>query len=150
MAVISVERVLERPPHTVFDFVATHHFQNHPKWDPDVVEMRQTSPGRVRTGTTAQVVRRQGNRRVEGTATVTEYEPDRSAAWEVRFGPFLLNQRADLMPEQGGTATRLRLAIETRASGPIRLLVPLLRGRFRRTMEQSLATIANLLEQLAT
>jgi hypothetical protein len=51
-----------------------------------------------------------------------------------------------LTPEQGGTATRLRLAIKTTASGPMRVLVPLLRGRFRRTMEHSLATIANLIE----
>ena len=146
MIFISVERVIARPPHTVFDFVAAHHFQNHPKWDPDVLEMTQTSPGGVRTGTTARVVRRQGGNRVEGTATVTEYEPDRSAAWDVRFGRFILNQRAELIPEQGGAATRLRLVIETRASGSMRLLVPLLRGRFRRTMEHSLAVIANLLE----
>lgn len=146
MTFICVERVIARPPRTVFDFVATHHFQNHPKWDPDVLEMTQISPGTVRTGTTARVVRRQGGSRVEGTATVTEYEPDRSAAWEVRFGPFVLNQRAELTPEQGGAATRLRLAIKTSASGPMRVLVPLLRGRFRRTMEHSLATIANLIE----
>ena len=146
MTFVSVERVIARPPRTVFDFVATHHFENHPKWDPDVLEMTQTSPGAVRTGTTARVVRRQGGRRVEGTAVVTEYEPDRSAAWEVRFGRFLLNQRAELIPEQGGVATRLRLVIETRTSGPMRVLVPLLRGRFRRTMEHSLTVIANLLE----
>ena len=146
MTFISVERVIARPPRTVFDFVATHHYQNHPKWEPDVLEMTQTSPGAVRTGTTARVVRRQGGSRVAGTATVTEYEPDRSAAWEVRFGRFILNQRAELISEQGGAATRLRLVIETRASGSMRLLVPLLRGRFRRTMEHSLAVIANLLE----
>ena len=146
MAVISVEGVIERPPGIVFDFVATHHFQNHPKWDPDVLEMTQTSPGTVRTGTTAQIVRRQGARRVEGTATVTEYEPDRSAAWEVRFGTFVLNQRAELIPERGGAATRLRLTVDTTASGLTRLLVPLLGRRFRRTMERSLAAIANMVE----
>ena len=146
MTVVSIERVIGRPPSAVFDFVATHHFENHPKWDPDVLEMRQTSPDAPQTGTTAHVVRRQGDRRVEGTATVTEYVPDRSAAWDVRFGSFLLKQRAELTPERGGAATRLRLTIETKASGPMRLLVPLLRGRFRKTMEQSLAAIADLLE----
>jgi hypothetical protein len=63
---------------------------------------------------TARMVRRQGSRRVEGSATVTEYEPDRRAAWDVRFGPSRLRQRAELVPEQGGAATRLRLSIETR------------------------------------
>jgi hypothetical protein len=64
----------------------------------------------------------------------------------VRFGPFRLNQRAELVPEQSGAATRLRLSIDTSAQGPIRMIVPLLRARFRKTMTQSLRTIAALLE----
>lgn len=138
---------MQRPPEVVFDFVATHHFENHPRWDPDLLEMSQTSPGPVGVGTTARVVRRQGRGRVEGTATVLDYEPDRRAAWDVRFGPFHLNQRAELIPEQRGAATRLRLSIDTSAEGPIRMMVPLLRRRFRKTMTQSLETIAALLEQ---
>jgi hypothetical protein len=98
-------------------------------------------------GTTARVVRRQGRGRVEGTATVVQYEPDRRAAWDVRFGPFRLDQRAEFVPEQGGAATRLRLSIDTSAHGPIRIIVPLLRGRFRKTMTQSMRTVAALLEQ---
>jgi hypothetical protein len=146
VSVVRAEKVLHCPPQTVFDFVATHHFENHPKWDPDVLEMRQTSPGTLGVGTTADLVRRQGSRRVAGTATVTEYEPDQSAAWDVQFGSFRLHQRVELAPEQGGAATRLRLSIQTRASGPLKLMVPLLRSRFRKTMEQSLETIASLLE----
>lgn len=143
MSVVSAEKLMHSPPGTVFDFVAAHHFENHPRWDPDVLEMNQTSPGTVGVGTKANIVRRQGNRRVEGTATVTEYQPDQSAAWDVQFGPFLLRQRVELAPDQGGAATRLRLSIETRAKGLVRLIVPLLRSRFRKTMEQSLTRIAS-------
>jgi hypothetical protein len=143
LSVVSAEKLMHSPPGTVFDFVAAHHFENHPRWDPDVLEMNQTSPGTVGVGTKANIVRRQGNRRVEGTATVTEYQPDQSAAWDVQFGPFLLRQRVELAPDQGGAATRLRLSIETRAKGLVRLIVPLLRSRFRKTMEQSLTRIAS-------
>jgi hypothetical protein len=108
--------------------------------------MNQTSPGTVASAQKANIVRRQGNRRVEGTATVTEYQPDQSAAWDVQFGPFLLRQRVELAPDQGGAATRLRLSIETRAKGLVRLIVPLLRSRFRKTVEQSLTRIASFLE----
>jgi hypothetical protein len=87
---------------------------------------------------------------VEGTATVVDYDPDRRAAWDVRFGRFRLDQRAEFVPEQGGTATRLRLSIDTSAQGPIRMIVPLLRGRFRKTMTQSVRTVAALLEQERT
>ena len=147
MTVVRAERIVGQPPERVFDFVATRHFQNHPRWDPDLVEMRQTSPGPVGPGTTADVVRRQGRRRVEGTATVTEYQPCRRAAWDVRFGAFGLRQAVDLLPEQDGAATRLRLVIETRAKGPIKILLPLLRGRFRRTMTRSLEIIESLVGQ---
>jgi hypothetical protein len=147
VTVVTVDRIVQRPPAVVFDFVATHHFENHPRWDPDVLEMSQTSPGPVGVGTTARVVRRQRRGRVEGTATVVVFEPDRRAAWDVRFGPFRLDQRAEVVPEQDGAATRLRLSIDTSAQGPIRLIVPLLRGRFRKTMTQSLRSIAALLEQ---
>ena len=108
--------------------------------------MRQTSPGPVGVGTTAHVVRRRSRRRVRGDATVTHYEPCRRAAWEVRFGAFALHEAVDLLPEQEGAATRVRLSIEARATGPTRLLLPLLRGRFR-TMTQSLATIDSLIGQ---
>ena len=87
MTVVSVERIVERPPEVVFDFVARHHFENHPRWDPDLVEMSQTSRGPVGIGTTARVVRRQG-RRLEATATVGAFDTDRVAAWDLRFGPF--------------------------------------------------------------
>ena len=28
---------MHSPPGTVFDFVAAHHFENYPRWDPDVL-----------------------------------------------------------------------------------------------------------------
>ncbi len=50
------------------------------------------------------------------------------------------------IPEHGGAATRLRLSVNTSAKGPITMILPLLRGRFQKTMTQSLRTIAALLE----
>jgi hypothetical protein len=147
LAEVSVEETVQRPLEAVFDFVATHHFENHPRWDSDVVEMRQTSPGPVQVGTTARVVRRQGDRLVEGTATVREYQPPQRAAWEVRFGSFRLDQQAEFIAERGGAATRLRLSIDTRAKGPLAVILPLFRGRFRKRMALSLRTIATMLEQ---
>ena len=146
VGVVRVEAVVHAPAAEVFDHVATHHFENHPRWDPDVLEMRQTSPGPVGVGTTASVVRRQGKQRVQGTATVTAYEPVRSAAWQVDFGQFELKQEVELVPEEAGTATRVFLSIESTAHGLVGLLLPLMRPRFRSTMERSVAAIAALVE----
>ncbi len=76
---------------------------------------------------------------MEGIATVMEYEPCQRAAWDVRLGSFAMRQAIAVLPEQGGVATRLQLCIETRAKGPIAFFLPLLRGRLRSTMRQSLA-----------
>jgi hypothetical protein len=43
---LAASQVIERPPAEVFRFVATDHFQNHPKWDPAVTSITQTSRGR--------------------------------------------------------------------------------------------------------
>jgi hypothetical protein len=144
LTTVIAERLVPRPPADVFRFVATEHFANHPRWDPEVVAMTPTAPGPMGVGATARVVRRQGRGQVEGTATVTAYDPDRAAAFDVRFGPFALLQRVECVPERDGGATRLRLTIQTAATGPLRLLMPLMRRRFRRTMDRSLATIERL------
>ncbi len=142
---LQAEETIDASPSEVFRFVATDHFQNHPKWDPAVVEMTQTTPGPLRPGTTARVVRSDGGRRVEGTLTVTRYTPDRDFAAVMEFGPFRLDQQARCSPASNG-GTHLTLVIDTRASGPLRLLLPLMRPRFARTMRGSLRTIKRHVE----
>ena len=139
-------RDIDAPPSEVFRFVATEHFQNHPKWDPAVLEMTQTSPGPVHPGTTARLVRSDAGRRTEGVVTVTRFEPDRAFAAVVEFGPFRLDQQAICSPAATG-GTHLVLAIDTHAKGPLRLLLPMMRPRFAKTMRTSLRSIKQHVEE---
>jgi hypothetical protein len=129
----------------VFRFVATDHFQNHPKWDPAVTAITKTSPGPMGVGTTARLVRTDRGRRIEGTMEVTEYEPVHSFTEVSRFGPFTLHARATLKPLDPAS-TRLELVIDTRARGVMGLLLPLMRGTFRKTMARSLRIIKQHVE----
>ena len=138
-------RDIDAPPSEVFRFVATEHFQNHPKWDPAVLEMTRTSPGPMGPGTTARLVRSDAGRRTEGIVTVTRFEPDRAFAAVVEFGPFRLDQHAICSPTTNG-GTRLTLVIDTRAKGPLRLLLPVMRPRFATTMRTSLESIRQHVE----
>jgi hypothetical protein len=99
-------------------------------------------------GTTARLVRTDRGRRVEGTMEVTEYEPVRSFTEVSRFGPFTLHARATLAPV-APASTSLELVIDTRARGAIRLLLPLMKGTFRKTMARSLHIIKQQLEATA-
>jgi hypothetical protein len=146
---LSASQVIQHPPTEVFRFVATEHFQNHPKWDPAVTAITQTSPGPMGVGTTARLVRTDRGRRGEGTMEVTEYQPVRSFTEVSRFGPFTLHARARLAPV-ASASTRLELVIDTRARGAIRFLLPLMRGTFRKTMARSLRIIKEEVEATAS
>jgi hypothetical protein len=96
-------------------------------------------------GSTARLVRRARGKTVQGTLMVTEYEPVRVFAAVSQFGPFTLLQRAVFEPVPDGR-TRLRLMIDTRAAGGMRLLLPLLKPQFRKTMARSLLSIKEQVE----
>jgi hypothetical protein len=142
---VKAAQVIDRPPVDVFRFVATDHFQNHPKWDPAIEKMTPTSPAPMAPASTARLVRRDRAKTVEGTVTVTEYEPVRAFAAISQFGPFTLQQRAVLEPVSAG-GTRLHLTIDTQAKGLTRLLIPLSKRQFRKTIARSLLAIKQHVE----
>jgi AcrR family transcriptional regulator len=142
---LAASQVIERPPAEVFRFVATDHLQNHPKWDPAITSITQTSPGPMGVGATARLVRTDRGRRVEGTIEVTEYQPVSSFTEVSRFGPLTLHARATFEPV-APASTRLELVIDTHGRGVIRLLLPVMRGTFRKTMARSLRSIKEQVE----
>jgi hypothetical protein len=82
----------------------------------------------------------------EGVVTITRFEPDRAFAAVVEFGPFRLDQQAICSPAATG-GTHLTLVIDTHATGPLRLLLPMMRLRFAKTMRTSLGSIKQHVEE---
>ena len=138
---IEVSTVIDRPVGDIWQFVAVDHFQNHPRWDPSIIQMMPAAPGPIGVGATCQVIRKQGS----GTLEVTAFEPDRLMTTSSNIGPFILVMTCRL-DAQDATRTRLLLHADTRARGMTRLVMPLLKPIFRRTMRRSLATIKSLVE----
>ncbi len=139
---IDVDTIIDRPVAEVFQFVATDHFQNHPKWDPTIVEIVALTPGPLGLGTAARVVRKQG----PGSLEVTAFEQDRMMTTRSIIGPFILKMTCQFAAIDA-VHTRLGLHADTEARGPIRLVAPLLKPMFKRTMRQSLAKIKAMVEQ---
>src|SRR5215216_8204622 len=115
------------------------------KWDPAVTSITQTSPGPMGVGTTARLIRTDRGRQLQGSLEVTEYQPVSSSTVVSRFGPFTLEARTTFAPV-APASTRLELVIDTHARGVIRLLLPLMRGTFRKTMARSLRSIKEHVE----
>jgi hypothetical protein len=84
-------------------------------------------------GTTARLVRTDRGRQLQGSLEVTEYQPVTSSTVVSRFGPFTLHAQATLAPV-APASTRLELVIDTHARGVVRLLLPLMKRTFRKTM----------------
>lgn len=142
---VQVSEIIDRPQAEVFRFVATDHFANHSRRDPSILEMVPTSAAPIHTGTTARMVRPDQGMRVEGTVEITEYEPNRRFAALVSFGPFVLHQQVAIEPESPDSS-HVILAIDSQATGVMRVLLPLLRSTFRRTMTESLHRIKAMVE----
>jgi hypothetical protein len=66
-----------------------------------------------------------------------------------RFGPFTLEARTTFA-QVAPASTRLQLVIDTQARGAMGLLLPLLRGTFRKTMVQSFRVIKEQVEATAS
>jgi hypothetical protein len=80
---LRVEITIERPPGVVFDFIARDHWRNHPRADPNILEMTPLEPGPIGSGAArvrrTRGVGRRGARsdRVRARRPVGEPEPDR-------------------------------------------------------------------------
>ncbi len=53
-------RRVDRSAETAFDIIATHVFENHPKWEAEVLEIRRLDQGAVGVGSRAVMVRSEG------------------------------------------------------------------------------------------
>jgi hypothetical protein len=131
--------VIERPVEAVFRFYAHEHVRNHPRWDPEMA-LEPTSPGPIGVGT---VIRRRNSRSgvpVEGTMTITEFEPERAMSGVIREGGFEIRGGATF-EALGPDRTRLTIGAEMPWLTPGSDSTPI-----ARSMERSVRNIKELIE----
>ncbi len=137
--------LIDRPPDHVWAFMAD--LQNTPKWDPGVLEIRQTSRGALGLGSTLQIVDMfLGSRKIMNIV-ITEWEDNELAAWTINaaFAQGLARYRL----EPAGEAGRLTRYVEIKFKGPYRLLEPFINfsGKIgRRERHEELENVKRLIE----
>ena len=142
---LAVEEVIQRPPGVVFDFVGRDHWRNHPRWDPDVIEMTPVAAGPIGLGSRARVRRRGGGDQNDEILEVTAFEPNARWAGRSQIGPLSLEMTALIEPAGAG-GSLLKLVGDTQARSPIRYVLPVLAIVFRRRMRKSLRRIKQMIE----
>jgi len=116
---------LKRTPAVVFDVIGTHCYENHPRWEPEVVEIRPMSPGPIGLGSRAVMVRAEYGHRSETEYEVTAFEPARRIAFRHPDASMSFELGFDLQPA-GDSATDLTVHVRVKPHGRLRLLSPIL------------------------
>ena len=81
MITYQTRRRVTRSAEDAFDVIGINVYDNHPRWEPEVVEIRRISHGPVGVGSRAVMVRRDYGRRREVLYEVTEFDPPRRIAF---------------------------------------------------------------------
>jgi uncharacterized membrane protein len=142
MLKIETSVVINRPVDEVFAF--TTNFENQPKWQSRLLEVKKTSEGPIGVGTTWRGVAMFLGQRIENSTVMTEYEPNRTYAGKSTSGPVPAEARLSYEPLEGGT--RLSFTLEAQPGGFFKLTEPLLKSLFKRQTEADLATLKDLME----
>jgi uncharacterized membrane protein len=142
MLKIETSIVINRPIEEVFAF--TTNFENQPKWQSRLLEVKKTSEGPIGVGTTWRGVAMFLGQRIENNTVMTEYVPNQAYAGKSTSGPVPAEARLTYEPVEGGT--RLGFTLEAQPGGFFKLAEPLLNGLFKRQTEADLATLKDLME----
>lgn len=145
MTKMEMSIVINRPVEEVFEFVTNP--ENEPLYRSGLLESEITSEGPYGVGTTTREVSQFLGRRIETTAIITEYEPNRKIALKTTSGPIPFNLSQTFEPVGGGT--KVTTALEGEVGGFFKLAEPVVVRMGKRQAEAELANLKDLLETQA-
>ena len=136
---------VRRSVEEVFDFVGTHYFENHPRWEREVVEVRRLTDGPIGVGSRAVMVREEYGRRSEAPLEITAFEPSRTIAFRHLGGPMLF-ELALVMAPAGVSSTDLSVHVQVELQGRSKLLTPVFAFNLPRIGRRIMRTMVELIE----
>jgi len=144
MAKTEASIVVDRPVETVWKFISD--VSNAAKYEPNLIEAKQTSPGPAGVGSTFQSKRSKTPHIVSLRAA--EYEPNKKLTLEFTNTP-LSGSTESLSLENLDGKARLTLTVEPKLSGFYRIIGPFITSSFNRQSETILSNIKRILESEA-
>jgi hypothetical protein len=145
----TVELDLRCSPEEAFNHVAREFFTNHPRWDPDIVELTMLSDGPIGVGTEGREVRQVGPGRFVTGFRVAEFEPNSAFAHRSIEGAMGEDVHYSFRSTQQGTHLTMNLRIVPRTL-PMRILAPVINIGVRRNFERNVGRFERMLRELPT
>ena len=134
--------LIQRPVADVYAFVATP--TNIPRWQSNIHEVKPSSSGPVMVGSTFQSAGEIIGRKIEGSMTGTEMDPEKKFGFRGTNGPITVN--VHLTFKALGTGTKCSLTIDAEPGGAFKLAEGLLTNQLKTQMEKNFAALKTLLE----
>jgi carbon monoxide dehydrogenase subunit G len=136
---------ISRRPGDVFAYAAD--FSNFPDWQGGVVSARREGDGPLAVGSRAIVTRKLGPRKLARTEEITELNPPRTCAVH-GGGPLTAIAKLTIEPLDAGQRSRVTIALDFKAHGIGRLLLPLvIRRQARKQLPKNEQRLKEVLER---
>ncbi len=135
-----------RRPGDVFAYAAD--FSHFPEWQGGVQSARQEGDAPLAVGSRAVVTRQVGPRKLVRTEEITELNPPRTWAVQGSGGPLIAITKVTIEPLDAGQRSRVTIALDFKARGIGRLLLPLvIRRQARKQLPKNQQRLKELLER---
>ncbi len=134
-----------RTPEQVFEVIGTNLYRNHPRWEPEVIEIRPLTDGPLRVGSRAVMVRKDGRRRSEVIYEITAFEPGRRVTSIHPGASMDFELTFDLAPVES-SATDLTVRVRMTPHGLLRVIEPLMTLQLPSRSERLSRSMVRLVE----
>ena len=131
-----------------FEIIGTNVTVNHPRWEKEVQSIRTLTPGPVRVGTRAVMVRKEMGRIRESEYEVTEFAPGTSIAFRHPQDGLDFAVRFQLTPIDS-TTCELTVDVTAQPKGALRIMAPLMRLGFPRRSAHITDAMIAVIEDVA-
>ena len=137
---------ISRRPGDVFSYAAD--FSHFPEWQGGVVSARREGDGPLAVGSRAAVIRQAGPRELARTEEITELNPPRTWTVHGGGGPLIAVAKVTIEPLDAGQRSRVTMALDFKAHGIGRLLLPLVvRRQARKQLPKNQQRLKEVLER---
>lgn len=126
MIAYQIVNKVNRSAEDTFNVIGTHLYENHPKWEREVIEIRRITSGPVGVGSRAVMVRHEFGRTTETEYVITEFEQGRRIASHHPDAALDFNISFEITPIDSNSCT-VRVDVRAQPQGWTRILEPIMR-----------------------
>ena len=145
MITYTSERQVNRSAEDTFDVIGTRIYENHPKWEREVVEIRPITPDPVGVGSRAVMVRREFGRSSESEYAITEFEEGRRISAHHPDASIDFNISFEITPIDSRSCT-VQVDVKAQPMGWTRLLEPIMQLAMPRRGERIMRDMVEVIE----